>query len=182
MSNPTKDERVSWAVIHRMTDEQYIEFWVKRVKSKCTETESGCWVWSGHITHKGYGQTTFRGSGNVMIHRQIYKLFHQVSLPTEQFVCHICDVRRCCNPEHLFLGDAKANNQDCGGKGRHHNSVKTHCPRGHEYTVENTYITPTGLRNCRQCGRERSRREWQNGKAIARQRLYRARLKAQGAA
>lgn len=39
-----------------------------------------------------------------------------------------------------------------------HNSVKTHCPHGHEYTPENTYVQPvTGGRTCRTCKREANR-------------------------
>lgn len=35
--------------------------------------------------------------------------------------------------------------------GQHHNSNKTHCIRGHEYTEENTYVTSKGWRQCRKC-------------------------------
>lgn len=39
-----------------------------------------------------------------------------------------------------------------------HNSVKTHCKRGHEYSAENTYVNPlTGGRTCRTCKREFNR-------------------------
>jgi AP2 domain len=33
----------------------------------------------------------------------------------------------------------------------------THCPANHEYTPENTYIRPNGVRQCRQCGKMRMR-------------------------
>ena len=32
---------------------------------------------------------------------------------------------------------------------------KTHCPGGHEYTPENTYVNPSGHRRCRTCHRNR---------------------------
>ena len=34
---------------------------------------------------------------------------------------------------------------------------KTHCPQGHEYTPENTYLNHKGYPWCRICARERSR-------------------------
>lgn len=37
------------------------------------------------------------------------------------------------------------------------NFGKTHCNRGHEYTEDNTYRTPAGYRQCRQCQRIRDR-------------------------
>lgn len=36
------------------------------------------------------------------------------------------------------------------------NSQKTHCPKGHEYTQENTYIQPSGARCCKICKRNQS--------------------------
>ena len=41
-----------------------------------------------------------------------------------------------------------------------HNAAKTHCPHGHEYTEENTYIDPKGSRRCRECAKT-TIREWQ---------------------
>jgi hypothetical protein len=39
------------------------------------------------------------------------------------------------------------------------NAAKTHCPQGHEYTPENTYLQPKGSRACRVCLRESNRRQ-----------------------
>ena len=30
---------------------------------------------------------------------------------------------------------------------------KTHCPKGHPYSVRNTYIDPKGNKRCRRCRR-----------------------------
>lgn len=38
-------------------------------------------------------------------------------------------------------------------------SGRTHCKRGHEFTVENTYVYPDGTRQCNQC-----RRSWARGR------------------
>ena len=35
---------------------------------------------------------------------------------------------------------------------------KTHCPQGHPYDAENTYVTPAGHRYCRVCNRAAARR------------------------
>ena len=161
----------------RFTDAIYNERWIARVRAKCIVSEKGCWVWQGNLQTKGYGGTAYRGS-NVAAHRQMYKLVKGVELATEQFVCHTCDVRACCNPDHLFLGSAKDNNRDCGNKGRHHNGVKTHCKRGHPFTVENTYlkVTPTTvMRSCLTCEKIRASSPEYKAKALERQRRSRKR-------
>ncbi|WP_277209215.1 hypothetical protein [Isoptericola croceus] len=35
--------------------------------------------------------------------------------------------------------------------GAAHQRAKTHCPKGHEYTLENTYVFADGRRRCRRC-------------------------------
>jgi hypothetical protein len=41
------------------------------------------------------------------------------------------------------------------------NARKTHCKHGHEFTVENTYVTPTGSRQCKAC-RFAAVKAWRN--------------------
>lgn len=38
----------------------------------------------------------------------------------------------------------------------------THCPRGHEYNAENTFVTKAGARTCRVCSTERARRTFRS--------------------
>lgn len=129
--------------------------WIARVKAKCIVDENGCWLWQGFLSHKGYGLTAYRGR-NPSVHRTMFQIVHGVSLRTEQFVCHRCDVRRCCNPDHLWLGDAGANNIDSRNKGTHYEASKTECHRGHPFNEENTYMKD-GARACKACARGRQR-------------------------
>jgi hypothetical protein len=143
-------------------DKAYFAEWLTRVISQSVLTPGGCWVWQGPVNTKGYGTNSWRSKSQT-IHRRVFELTRGVRLTTEQFACHTCDERRCWNPAHLFQGDAKANNNDCAGKGRHHNAVKTHCKYGHEFTPENTTYSDTGTgsiaRGCKTCDRIRSKSE-----------------------
>lgn len=55
---------------------------------------------------------------------------------------------------NLCWGTKSENGQDKILHGTHHNANKTHCPRNHEYSSQNTYISPDGARNCRACRRK----------------------------
>jgi hypothetical protein len=50
---------------------------------------------------------------------------------------------------------------------RPHNREKTHCPRGHRYSAENTYVSKEGKRFCKECHRQRMWRV-RHGRAEAR--------------
>ena len=52
-----------------------------------------------------------------MAHRVAYSLEHGY-IPEGMQVLHRCDVRACCRPDHLFLGDNDANVRDKVEKGR----------------------------------------------------------------
>jgi len=87
-------------------------------------------------------------------------ILHVGEIPDGMVVMHACDNPRCVNPSHLKLGTYQENALDCVAKGRHQHTVKTHCPKGHEYTPENTYHNKSkGCRQCRQCQREYMRKK-----------------------
>ena len=54
---------------------------------------------------------------------------------------------------NLAYGTRSENNRDKRQHGTDHNVIKTHCPRGHEYTPENIRRVPSrpGQRYCRAC-------------------------------
>ena len=55
---------------------------------------------------------------------------------------------------NLAWGTPSQNVLDQVEHGTHHCARKTHCPQGHEYSAENTYVY-RGLRGCRRCHADR---------------------------
>jgi HNH endonuclease len=111
---------------------------------------NGCWVWTGTRLRSGYGVIHWEGK-NWKAHRLIWTLL-KGPIPEGMCCLHHCDNPPCVNVEKcLFLGTDKDNHQDKAAKGRHWQQKKTHCPKGHPYTPENTYIPPSGGRKCRIC-------------------------------
>jgi len=84
-----------------------------------TDRASNCWEWRGARTKAGYGVIKLgpRHSPNLYVHRLVFEAFNG-RIPDGAYICHRCDNPRCCRPEHLFLGDARINNQDAASKGR----------------------------------------------------------------
>ena len=78
--------------------------------------KNGCWLWQRYLNSWGYGRTVL-GSKSWLVHRLAYTLTNGV-VPEGQYVLHRCDVRRCVNPEHLFLGTLADNAHDRDRKGR----------------------------------------------------------------
>ena len=127
--------------------------WVKNRLLKNVEVnQNGCWEWTKTRLPRGYG--LFRVLNQSYAHRVSYVLYHGPLLKG-MFVCHRCDNPPCVNPNHLFIGDAQINVDDMMSKGRSKKGhrYKTHCPRGHEYTLENSFINKSGGRICRICKR-----------------------------
>lgn len=112
---------------------------------------NGCWEWRGSVW-KGYGKFWFNGR-MVKAHRFSYSLVHG---DIEGVLDHLCRNRACVNPDHL---EDVSNKENCmrGEAPTAINARKTHCPRGHEYNEENTYVRPTGSRECKVCRNERGR-------------------------
>lgn len=60
--------------------------------------------------------------------------------------------------ENLRWNTSSQNKLDSVRHGTHVQARKTHCPHGHEYSEENTYIDPDGYRHCRTCCKAQDRK------------------------
>lgn len=121
----------------------------KAIRAKILAADSGCCLWTGAQFTTGYGLLNYEGK-LWKAHRLIWTLVNG-PIPPRIHCLHHCDTPLCVNPSHLFLGTNRDNQQDKASKGRHWQQKKTHCPQGHEYTPENTYLPPSGGRKCCIC-------------------------------
>lgn len=117
-------------------------------RQKYKITQSGCWQWTAARTARGYGQSWLNG-GVVPAHRLMAHLVYGGVLGTKKQALHRCGNRACINPDHLYVGDASANQRDAVADGTHANASKTHCPKGHAYALHGGQGTRS--RYCRTC-------------------------------
>lgn len=97
------------------------------------ETNTGCWLWGGHINGDGYGRGYLVAGGRlVMAHRMTFESVHGV-LPEGMELDHLCRTRACCNPAHLEAVSHRENILR-GKSPQAINSRKESCIRGHSLT------------------------------------------------
>jgi hypothetical protein len=113
-----------------------------------TDFTEACWLWRGNKFPAGYGQFVVGKSSN-LAHRWIYQVL--VGPISEGLVLdHLCGTPSCVNPEHLEPVTQQVNTLR-GISPAAVNAKKTHCIRGHAFDTGNTYINPSGQRQCRRC-------------------------------
>ena len=125
-----------------------------------TKPNGTCLEWQG-ATQKGYGAIRIGGKSGktVRVHRISLELRCGSAPEGKKHALHTCNNRLCVNPWHLYWGDDADNQRDRqkDGVAKGGRPWVTHCPQGHEYTEENTYLTDKG-RHCKECRREAVRR------------------------
>lgn len=118
-----------------------------------------CYIWLKALRSKVclYASYTYMMGAyknTVMVHKYLYELQYS-RVPIGLVLDHLCNNKNCINIEHLEVVTYSINTQRGFTRGRNHkNSLKTHCPQGHEYTKENTTIFKNG-RLCKTCKRNK---------------------------
>ena len=123
-----------------------------RIAAKiAVDADSGCWLWTGSRSTKGYGALKV-GRSPLGAHRVVYGLAY--TIPEGMEIDHLCRMRRCCNPAHL--------EPVTGAENRRRGVEAAIAPPfyrcGHPRTPGNTYSWTSGARigrRCRECCRLR---------------------------
>jgi hypothetical protein len=134
-------------------------FWSKVIKT------DGCWIWSGPISvsktrGRMHGNVEFKGKTQTA-HKAAYELVIG-PVPYGKELHHVCKNKTCVrlNENHVIaITRLEHARLEPGGR-----KPQQFCQRGHEFTVENTYIaTRKGkpYKSCRKC-----KRQWQREKRL----------------
>ena len=134
-------------------------FWAKVQKS------AGCWEWIAGKDKDGYGlHHVAVGKSPARAHRFSYELVNG-PITDGLHIDHLCRNRACVRPDHLEPVTCRENLLRGDGFAAT-NAAKTHCPKGHEYTPENTYVRKR-MRSCRECKRQKDRERYRAKKSRA---------------
>lgn len=95
-----------------------------------------------------------------LVHQLICFVFHGERPEWAEHVRHLDGDKSNNHADNIVYGTAAENSLDVIVHGRNHQRRKTHCPKGHEYTRDNTSIRQRGTgvgRGCKTCSSESSR-------------------------
>lgn len=87
-----------------------------RFWEKVNKTET-CWLWTGAKLRTGYGSIRIDHKAE-RAHRVAYEL-SVGKIPSGFLILHSCDNPLCVNPDHLRVGDKRANTKDAIERGQH---------------------------------------------------------------
>lgn len=128
-----------------------------RLDRRLASAENGCIEWAGARNADGYGVIWVSATRKHDYTHRLAYVRRYGAIPGELVIDHLCKNRACCNPLHMEVVTREENTRrgdggKIGGPARALiERAKTHCPYGHPYSNDNTYVTPKGHRQCRIC-------------------------------
>ena len=126
---------------------------LERVLARCEIGD--CWRWQGAHS-RGYGQIGVDGK-NLRVHRVVWEAL-VAPIPDDLVIDHMCRVTDCVNPDHLRVVTQRENLSSSPAVSQRFQK-SSHCPQGHPFSVENTYVQLwNGFRRCRICKADQQRR------------------------
>lgn len=112
-----------------------------------------CVEWVGHVSAYGYGTVNLRKGpgGKALVHRVAWeRAYGPIPDSGDLVIDHVCNNRRCVNVDHLQLVTRGTNTRLGFGRAGGYDANQQ-CKNGHPWTGDNTYISPSGRRQCRAC-------------------------------
>lgn len=144
-------------------------YWVSDLGNVRSENRHAPKLLSPYVNSNGYLTVQLHHADRtriVNVHRLVLEAFHSPE-PGQQCL-HIDGDKLNNRADNLRPGDWSENQLDSVKHGTHHWANKTHCPAGHPYDEENTYVPRSRReRMCRIC-RNKAARSYRARKAAAR--------------
>lgn len=86
------------------------------------QMDDQCWLWTGTNTgtgkNKGTGYGQLWADGAYVLAHRLSAMIHFGMFDRRAVICHTCDVPRCVNPKHLYVGTHQTNAHDRQARGR----------------------------------------------------------------
>lgn len=119
---------------------------------------TNCWLWTGSLSKggksEGYGRININNTV-YYVHRVSAYIYHSMPLEKESTdlqALHICDMKNCWNPDHIYVGTHADNIIDRDGFCL---AGMTRCKNGHDLSDPNSYTVYAGnQRKCNQCRKD----------------------------
>ncbi len=79
-----------------------------RIITKVYVDDNGCWIFNGTPSKsRGYGKIYY-GNKTIDVHKAIL-ISKGIKIPVGKVVCHKCNNKKCCNPDHLYVNSQSHN-------------------------------------------------------------------------
>src|SRR5262245_31995563 len=115
--------------------------------------ENGCWDFTSCIGKNGYAR--FKLDRRLRLAHRVSYEWHIGEIPNGFHLHHTCERKSCVNPKHLEPHSPREHIVFLSPNAPAYKRFrKTHCPKGHLYTPETTYMSRGRHRGCRECMKE----------------------------